>query len=107
MIGPKEGEVCEDHPQGSPYTYNLMWTNRELNNGNFERFGLGWVVCSEKNDMLCPKPVDPEAGGELEGPELDEPAGEEGKVVSKDGAVPGYSAQIVRYLDDGITVVIL
>lgn len=90
-----------------PGTYDLMWTNRQLNNGNFERFGLGWLVCSEKNDMFCPKPVDPEAGGELEGPVLEDPAGPDGKVVSKDGAVPGYSAEILRYLDDGLTVIIL
>ncbi len=88
-------------------TYDIMWTNRQLNNGNFERFGLGWLVCSEKNDMFCPKPVDPESGGELEGPLLDEPADKDGKVVAKDGGLPGYSAQVLRYLDDGISVIVL
>ena len=90
-----------------PDTYNLMWTNRKLNDGNYERFGLGWLVCSEKNDMFCPKPVDPEAGGDVSGPPLDMPVGSDGKVVAKDGAVPGYSSEIVRYLDDGITVIVL
>jgi len=88
-------------------TYDLMWTNRRLSNGNFERFGLGWLVCSEKNDMFCPKAVDPEAGGQLEGPVLDEPAGKDGKVVAKDGGLPGYSAEVLRYLDDGISVIVL
>lgn len=90
-----------------PATYDLMWTNRRLNDGDYERFGLGWLVCSEKNDMFCPKPVDPEAGGGVNDPALDVPVDLEGKVVSKDGAVPGYSSQIVRYLDDGITVIVL
>lgn len=84
-------------------TYALMWTNTELNDGSFERFGLGWDVCSELDDADCPKPVDPIIGGELlPGAEVTT-----GKVVSKDGGVPGYSAAIVRYLDDGITVLVL
>jgi CubicO group peptidase (beta-lactamase class C family) len=91
----------------TPATYDLMWTNRQLNNGNFERFGLGWDVCSEKNDQFCPKPVDPEAGGDLGGSILPGSPDTEGKVDSKDGAVTGYSSGIVRYLDDGLTVIIL
>ena len=84
-------------------TYALMWTNTELNDGSFERFGLGWDVCSELDDADCPKPVDPLAGGELvPGAEVTA-----GKVISKDGAVPGYSAAIVRYLDDGVAVLVL
>ena len=90
-----------------PATYDLMWTNRRLNNGNYERFGLGWLVCSEKNDMFCPKPVDPEAGGDADGPALDGPVDKDGKVVAKDGGVPGYSTEILRYLDDGLTVIVL
>lgn len=88
-------------------TYELMWTNRRLNNGNYERFGLGWDVCSELQDEFCPKPVDPLTGGGLDGPVMPAPVDQEGKVVSKDGGVPGYSSQIVRYLDDGLTVIVL
>lgn len=66
-----------------------MWTNRQLNNGSFERFGLVWLFCSEKNDMFCLKPVDPEGGGSLDGSVLPGTPAPEGKVVSKDGAVPG------------------
>jgi CubicO group peptidase (beta-lactamase class C family) len=87
-------------------TYDLMWSNRKLNNGNFERFGLGWDVCSEKQDEFCPKPIDPEAGGDLTGSIFPDSSGSEGKVVSKDGGVPGYSSEIVRYLDDGLTVIV-
>jgi CubicO group peptidase (beta-lactamase class C family) len=91
----------------APETYELMWTNRELNDGDFERFGLGWDVCSELQDEFCPKPVDPLAGGTLDGSVMPAPAGQEGKVVSKDGGVPGYSSEIVRYLDDGLTIIVL
>ena len=88
-------------------TYDIMWTNRRFNDGSFDRFGLGWDVCSEKNDEFCPKPVDPEAGGGLDGSTLTDAPGSEGKVVSKDGGIPGYSSGIVRYLDDGISVIVL
>lgn len=91
----------------TPQAYELMWTNRLLNDGTYERFGLGWDVCSEKQDEFCPKPVDPLAGGTLDDPVRPEPAGSEGKVISKDGAVAGYSSEIVRYLDDGLTVIVL
>jgi len=87
-------------------SYQEMWTNRLLTNGNFERFGLGWGVCSELNEIACPKPLDPLAGGDNE--KLGNPTSSDtrGKVVFKDGGLPGYASILVRYLDDGITVVV-
>ena len=87
-------------------SYKEMWTNRLLTNGNFERFGLGWDVCSEKDDLQCPKPIDPLAGGNNENLQSMDMAGPEGKVVAKDGGLPGYTSIILRYLDDGLTVII-
>jgi CubicO group peptidase (beta-lactamase class C family) len=87
-------------------TYELMWTNREFINGKFDPFGLGWAVCPEENEVLCIRPVDPEAGGDNVVPES-LPVDFIGKVVSKDGALPGFMSSITRNLDDGITVIVL
>jgi len=87
-------------------SYDEMWTNRRLNDGVYERFGLGWDVCSELQDIVCPKSVDPAIGGDITAPADTEPAGEIGKVVQKDGGVAGFASQIVRYLDDGLTVIV-
>ena len=84
-----------------------MWTNTLLTNDTFERFGLGWGVCSELNDTACPIALDPLSGGTNENdPKTDATTGQEGKVIYKDGGLPGYGSIIVRYLDDGLTVVV-
>lgn len=87
-------------------SFKKMWTNTELNDGKFERFGLGWDVCSELDDMeTCPRPIDPLAGGDI----TDIPSDTaifEGIVISKDGGLPGYGSIIVRYLEDGVTVIV-
>ncbi len=90
----------------SPESYVDMWTNTVLNDGMFERFGLGWGVCSELFDQNCPVPLDPLAGGDSLDKIFELPTDEDGLVVYKDGALAGYSSIIVRYLDDGITVVV-
>jgi len=87
-------------------SYEEMWTNRQFNDGSFDIFGLGWGVCSEKDDMACPVPLDPLAGGESMDKIMQDAADEEGKVVFKDGALEGTSTIIVRYLKDGITVIV-
>lgn len=87
-------------------SYEEMWTNRQLTNNNFERFGLGWGVCSELNDVACPRPLDPLAGGSNENDPKTDATGQNGKVVYKDGGLPGYGSIMVRYLDDRLTVVV-
>jgi len=84
-------------------TYELMWTRTKFTSGKFENFGLGWDICLEQDDN-CPQPVDPLAGGSNDGTASDNAGGPNGRVVSKDGGLQGYSSVIVRYLDDGITV---
>ncbi|MGB3363947.1 MAG: serine hydrolase domain-containing protein [Thermodesulfobacteriota bacterium] len=85
-------------------SYEEMWTNTKLTNGDFERFGLGWGVCSELNDTACPVPLDPLAGGDNENTGNPSATAPKGKVVYKDGGLPGYASILVRYLDDGLTV---
>lgn len=90
-----------------PESYEEMWTNTELNDGRFELFGLGWDVCSElDNEHGCPTASDPLNSGTNMDKVVDNPAGDEGKVVSKNGGVAGYSSIMLRYFDDGITVII-
>lgn len=107
--------------------YKQMWTNTQLTNGMFEIFGLGWGVCSELNDQGYPVPLDPLAGvgsmvintesDDMTCPMPQNPlvgiegivefaTEQDGKVVYKDGALPGYLSIFVRYLSDGITVVV-
>jgi len=88
-------------------SYEGMWTNTLLTNDTFERFGLGWGVCSELNDTACPIALDPLSGGTNENDPKTDATGQTGKVVYKDGGLPGYGSIIVRYLDDGLTVVVL
>lgn len=88
-------------------SYDEMWTNRKLNDGKFEVFGLGWDVCSEIDNMEgCPRPIDPLAGGDSSNNETLDTSVVEGKVVSKDGGLQGYGSVIVRYLEDGLTVIV-
>jgi len=86
-------------------SYDQMWTNAQLKNGSYIIFGLGWVVCSSLDEETCPA-VDPDNGGDPSPPANLEPAGEVSKVVQKDGGVAGFHSQIVRYLDDGVTVIV-
>ena len=51
--------------------------------------------------------LDPLGGGDSTDKRRNEASDEQGKVVFKDGALQGYSTMIVRYLDDGITVIVL
>jgi len=83
-----------------------MWTNPLLTNDNFERFGLGWGACSELNEIACPKPLDPLAGGDNEILGNSISSDTMAKGVFKDGGLPGYASMLVRYLDDGITVIV-
>lgn len=86
-------------------TYEEMWTNQRLDNGDFEVFGLGWVVCSDLDDFLaCPVAVDPLIGADPSNPEPFDFEGHKGRIVQKDGGVAGFATQIVRYLDEGLTV---
>ncbi|GJM16661.1 MAG: hypothetical protein DHS20C13_19880 [Thermodesulfobacteriota bacterium] len=87
-------------------SYEEMWTNTQLTDGSFERFGLGWGVCSELNDSFCPIALDLLSGGINSSNPKTEATGQDGKIVYKDGGLPGYGSIIVRYLDDGLTVVV-
>lgn len=63
-------------------------------------------MCSELDNSACPKPLDPLAGGDSVGTTKPGNTEKEGKVVFKDGGLQGTSTIIVRYLSDGITVIV-
>ena len=89
-----------------PVSYEEMWTNMEFTNNMFGPFGLGWGVCSELDEGPCPFHLDPLSGGPIPDEGMKENPAVIGKVVSKDGALAGYSSFIARYLEDGLTIVV-
>ena len=89
-----------------PESYAEMWTNRQLNNGSYEVFGLGWGVCSELDEDACPRHINPLSGGDIPDDNTVENPAVIGKVVAKDGALAGYASYIARYLEDGLTIVV-
>jgi D-alanyl-D-alanine carboxypeptidase len=63
----------------SPATRRQMWTPARLNDGTPVDYGFGWTVQTRNGH----------------------------RVVSHGGALPGFKAQLVRFVDDGVTVAVL
>ena len=57
----------------------ILWTPNVLNDGSKTTYGFGWTIRS----------------------------GSEGKTVSHSGLTPGFTSNIIRYLDKKITVIVL